>query len=323
VGKKNNLLNMLTEESKNNGSNMLLIDSLIPYSNHPFSLYEGERLDDMVESIKANGILLPIIVRPTPNGAEYEILSGHNRVNAARIAELIEVPAIIKIELSDDDAELIVTETNLIQRSFSDLKHSERARSLKSHFEALKSKGGGQGRRSDLINEVEKLANPDYDRAEQTSAQIETKLRTDEQTADKYGLSRANVARYIRLSYLVQPLLEKVDKCEIAVNSGVELSHLSEEEQEILNFTLDNDDFKVSLTHAKAIREKSRQGKLTGEEITAILSGEKTVKKPKSQNIKISPKSYLRFFDAGTPQKEIVSTIEKALEFYFKQQNTD
>ena len=90
---------------------ILAVSKLIPYSNHPFKLYEDERLDDMVRSIRELGVLQPIIVRPLDNG-DYEILSGHNRVNAAKLAELTEVPMIIKTGLSDEDAKLIVTETN-------------------------------------------------------------------------------------------------------------------------------------------------------------------------------------------------------------------
>lgn len=134
---KNNLIGMLTADSNSPNDterDTLEIDSLVPYSNHPFKVYEGERLADMVRSIKEMGVLLPIIVRPLEDDT-YEILSGHNRVNAAKLAELSEVPVIIKTGLNDDDAKLIVTETNLIQRSFSDLSHSERAIALKSHMD--------------------------------------------------------------------------------------------------------------------------------------------------------------------------------------------
>jgi len=106
----------------------LNIDFLIPYSNHPFRLYEGERLDDMVRSVKKFGIMVPVIVRHIKfSDRKFEILSGHNRVNAAKLAGLKEVPVIVQNDLSEKEAELIVTETNLHQRSFSDLSHSERA----------------------------------------------------------------------------------------------------------------------------------------------------------------------------------------------------
>jgi len=126
------------------------IEKLIPFANHPFKLYEGQRFTDMVESIRTNGILSPIIVRST-DGGKYEILSGHNRVNAAREAGLTEVTAIVKVGLTDEEALFIVTETNLVQRSFADMKHSERAAALSVLYDAMKK----QGYRSDLIEEIE------------------------------------------------------------------------------------------------------------------------------------------------------------------------
>jgi len=230
----NTLLNMLASqaaEGKREEPNTLLINSLIPYSAHPFSLYEGERLSDMVESIKANGVLLPVIVRPIEGESEYEMLSGHNRVNAARIAGLVEIPAIVKADLSEDEAKLIVTETNLIQRSFSDLSHSERAIVLKTHMDAIKA----QGKRTDIINEVNSLLNADEQRVGATSALLEPKLAAREKTAQKYGLCRANVSRYIKLNDLNSELLTRVDNGEIGIYPAVSLSYLTHEEQEELN----------------------------------------------------------------------------------------
>lgn len=108
------------------GITSISLDKLIPYHNHRFTLYDGERLEDMIQSIKKNGVITPIIVR-TSNGGKYEILSGHNRVYAAGQAGLENVPAVVKVNLSDEDAEIFVVETNLIQRGFSDLKISEQA----------------------------------------------------------------------------------------------------------------------------------------------------------------------------------------------------
>ena len=155
-----------------NEAEKLDIDSLVPFPNHPFSLYEGERFNDMVRSIKDFGVLLPVIVRPL-DGAEgtFEILSGHNRINAAKQAGLTEVPAIIKLGLTDDEAELIVTETNLIQRSFAELSHSQRAIALKRHMDAI----SRQGKRTDLIDEIKKLSNPCEYRESGTSCQVGTK----------------------------------------------------------------------------------------------------------------------------------------------------
>lgn len=166
-------------ETKLKGSPIVNINAekLMPFRNHPFKLYEGERFNDMVESIKANGIITPVIVRSLDNEHEtYEILSGHNRVEAAKFAGLETVPAIIRNDINDDEALLIVTETNLIQRSFSDLSHSEKAAALAVHHEAVKS----QGKRTDLINDIEiLLKNEENTRSKadfETSGQIVHKL---------------------------------------------------------------------------------------------------------------------------------------------------
>ena len=151
------------------------ISSLVPFANHPFKLYEGERLNDMVTSIKELGVILPVVVRLKDNNV-YEILSGHNRVNAAKIAGLEKVPSIIKEGLSDEEANLIVTETNLLQRSFSDLSYSERAIALSMHHKAIKQ----QGKRNDLINEIEMLSKPNNINAQETVSQVAKKWRTHE-----------------------------------------------------------------------------------------------------------------------------------------------
>lgn len=123
-------------EGKNKGTIEVDISQLVPFSNHPFKLYEGERLDDMVDSIKEYGVITPLIVRKIED--KYQILSGHNRANAAKIAGLYKVPVVAKEDITDEEAMLIVTETNLIQRSFSELSHSEKARILTEIHSAIK-----------------------------------------------------------------------------------------------------------------------------------------------------------------------------------------
>ena len=120
------------------------LDNLIPFKDHPFALYEGQRFTDIVESVRTNGVIVPIVVRPADDG-KYEILSGHNRVNAAKEAGIDSIPALIRTGLTDEEAMLIVTETNLMQRSFADLKHSERAVALAVHYEAISLKQKGNG----------------------------------------------------------------------------------------------------------------------------------------------------------------------------------
>ena len=153
------------------------------FPNHRFKLYEGQQLADMVESIRQFGILLPIIIWHTDDG-RHTILSGHNRKNAAQLAGLTQGPVIIRENLTYEDAVLIVTETNLRQRSFSDMSHSERAYCLAQNYEALKS----QGKRNDLLEEIEILLNPHGCEENSTSSEVQTKSRSDTKLGQDYGL---------------------------------------------------------------------------------------------------------------------------------------
>ena len=290
------------------------IEKLVPFKNHPFKLYEGERLTDMIESVKANGIIMSIIVRPLDNET-YEILSGHNRVEAAKAAGLETVPAVVREDLSDDEALLIVTETNLIQRSFSDLTHSERAIALKTHMEAISK----QGKRNDLIDEINELLNADKTGENSTLGQFDHKLKSRDKTADKYGLAPRSVSRYIRLCELNQPLLDKVDGEIIAFISAVLISHLLLDEQTELNRILDENKYKVDIKKAELLRDFSESKKLTADKIEQILSGELN-KKPKPKSLpplKIKPKIYTKYFDENMKQSEMESIVDKALEEYF------
>jgi len=167
-------------------------DKLFPYKNHPFKPYQGQRFDDMLESIRANGVLVPIIARPIDEFT-YEILSGHNRVEASKAAGLETIPAIVKEELSDEEALLIVTETNLIQRSFSDLSHSERAVTLSMHYDAIKK----QGKRTDMIFEIETMLNASNINEHETCTQIGNKLKSIEKVGNEYGLSKNSIAHCV------------------------------------------------------------------------------------------------------------------------------
>lgn len=167
-----------TEQKETANQTEIDISKLVSFENHPFKLYEGERLENMVRSIRELGVIVPVIVRP--KGEEYEILSGHNRVNAARTAGLLKVPAIIKENLEDEEAMLIVTETNLMQRSFSDMLHSERAAALEQHHKALSS----QGKRTDILKEIESLLKADEMKDDETSRQVGEKLTSADETGN-------------------------------------------------------------------------------------------------------------------------------------------
>ena len=329
-------------------------DQMKHFSEHRFKLYTGKRLEDMVDSIKFYGILQPLIL--WHRGDEYILLSGYNRRNAGMLAGLKKGPVVIKENLSHDEAVLIMAETNLRQRSFSDLRESERAFCLKQHYDALKS----QGKRTDLINEIDALLNADDN--DGTSALSETvtrlgtgemlgagastlsetvtklqteempgaagvstlsetvtKLRTDEKLGEKYGLNRDKVAKYVRIAGLIPPLLERFDRGEITFLAAYDISFIeSKEYQEILEEYLQGG-YRLDTKKAALFHSCAKEGNLTEKMIVEILSGEKseTLEAAKSKTFHLKPNVISRYFTPVQSRKEIEETIEKALELYF------
>lgn len=292
---------------------------LVPFEKHPFKLYEGERFDNMVRSIKELGVIVPIIVRT--KGELYEILSGHNRANAAKVAGLKKVPVIIKENLEDEEAMLIVTETNLMQRSFSDMLHSERATALSEHHKALAS----QGKRTDILKEIEAMLKADEIKNEETSRQVGEKLTSADETGKSYNLSGRTVSRYLRICNLIKELMDKLDIEEIPFTACVELSYLTEEEQHIVNDILTDNKFKVDIKKAEALREFSLKKNLNQETAYSIISGEsnKKQKSNKSSAIQLKPKLINKYFSPEVKQPEIEDIIDKALKLYFDTQGKE
>ena len=290
------------------------IEKLIPFKGHPFKLYEGERLDDMVASIKANGVLVPIIVRKIDT--MLEILAGHNRVNASKLAGLTEVPTLILENISDEDAQAYVIETNLIQRSFSDMTHSEKAAVIALHH----SKMFSQGKRNDILEQIKMLENPHEYKDNGTSPQVGEKLHADKKIAEMYGLSKNTIARYLRLQYLIPELKSQVDNDEIAFVAAVTLSFLKEDEQMLLADCMERNKLSVDIKKADLLRLFSEKGKLNGESIYKVLAGETTPKPNRTPTVKIDKSVYSKYFKPNQPAKEVQETVERALELYFEQQ---
>lgn len=288
-------------------------DQLHPYHNHKFEMYTGERLEDMIESIRENGVLSPIIVQPIDNG--YEILIGHNRWNASKLAGLPTVPAIVKTGLSDDEAEMYVIESNVIQRNFDDLRISEQAAVI-----ALRhSKMFSQGKRNDILRELTMLENSETDIS--TLTPLESKLDSGKAVGAEYGLSKGSVIRLIRIDKLIDKLKAIVDSGDVSIRAGVELSFLSDEAQaEIAERA---EDFKIDMKKAKLLREAADgEGNIERDTIIRIITGAIEIRqKPKS--VKISSDTYTRYFSEGVKAKEISETIEKALQFYFANAKED
>ena len=300
---------------KQDGTTDLKLEQLVPFHNHPFKLYEGERFNEMVESIKNYGVIVPIVVQK--KGLKYEILSGHNRVNAAKEAGLEIIPTVIKEGLSKEEAILIVTETNLMQRSFSDLVHSERATVIATRHEAIKK----QGYRSDLLEEIEKLSKSPNLARKVTSYPMDKKLNTHEVLGKEYNLSQASIARYIRINKLNEVLKTQVDEGKIAMRAGVDLSYLSAENQEMIDAIVSEDTFKVDMKKASMIRSYEDEGKLNWKTAKSIITGEAMKDPNKQKPIKLQANLINKFFSPNQDKKDIENIIEKALEMYFQKEH--
>lgn len=285
-----------TMMSQENQVKNIPISSLVPYHNHKFQLYSGERLEDMIESVKKNGILIPIIVQPY--GENYEILSGHNRTNAAKLAGLETVPAVIK--------ERLLIETNLRQRGFDDLKISEQAAVLAMRHSKMFSE-----EKSRAINEeLERL-----DGNEPSKSKLEV-------TGEEYGMKKDSVARLLRVDKLIPELKPWIDSKQLAVRAAVELSYIPEEGQKLLYSIIKSPDngmlIKLDIRKAKQLREAYKNcEKLSKSKMTELLIGDYKAKKSEMKSLKLPSEFYLKYFDEDTEPEKVLMIIEKALENYF------
>ena len=283
------------------------LDKLVSFASHPFKLYEGQRFTDMVESVRSNGVIVPIVVRSyIKEEGKYEILSGHNRVAAAREAGLKEVPVIIRNNLTDEEALLIVMETNLIQRSFADLKHSERAVVLSIHYEAMKKKSGY---RSDLLAEIEEL----------TCAPVGHGKRTRDKLGAQYSLGKTTVARYLRVNKLIPTLKERLDNDEIGMRAAEALSYLRIVEQNIVENLLKKGT-RISIKQADTLKAESGKGELNLANISEILSWGAFSVKVKS--LKLSGQFLSRYFNQDQSVEDVEKIIAVALEQYYSNQSS-
>lgn len=302
------------------GQCLLPVGKLYPKRNHRFQTNLGKKNEDLLQSIREFGVLEPVIVRPLSDaggeGDTYEILAGHRRTAMAKEAGLEEIPAIIKNGLSEEEADLIETETNLLQRSWEDMSHSERAEVLYAHYNAVKYKGIRTGFLEEINAEIQTLAKPVNSMAEEGLSQVATKgnLRA---SGKAYELSKDTVGRYLRIYALIQELKDRMDLDEIALVAGVELSYLAPEHQVMLDELLDSREYKLNIQKAEALRRLEMQGKLQEESMKEVLCGKQLKKPGRPKAVKVNPKIISRYFEEGTNQKEIEATIEAALEAYF------
>lgn len=261
------------------------------FPNHPFKVKQDDAMAEMVDSVRKYGVLVPALVRPKEDGG-YEMVAGHRRKFAAALAELTEIPCIVR-NLTDDEATIIMVDSNLQRET---ILPSEKAFAYKMKLDAMKR----QGQRSDL-----------------TSRQVGTKLRSDKQLADNSPDSARQIQRFIRLTELIPSILQMVDDKKIAMNPAVELSYLSKEQQRALYDTMECEDCTPSLAQAIKMKEFSKDGKLTDEVILSIMQEEKPNQK---EQFKMPKERISKYFAPGTPAQKIEDTIVKALELYRKRE---
>ena len=260
-------------------------DKLRTFEGHPFQVLDDEDMNSLTESIKTQGIISPLIVRPIENTDEYEVVSGHRRLHAAVKAGLTEVPALI-YPLDRNEAMIAVVDSNLHRER---ILPSEKAFAYKMKMEAMKA----QGKRTDL-----------------TLSQAATKSDTAAEIGKARNESRDQVFRYIRLTHLIPELLQKVDEGVIALSPAVELSYLSEEQQNILLDAISLNDCTPS--HAQSIRMKkaAQQGTLSSDSIYEIMSEEKA---NQAERISFKVQDLKAFFPKNYTQKQMTDTILKLL----------
>lgn len=301
-------IDYLTDSSFEQQVTDIEISEISEFSDHPFHLYEGKRLESMVESIKKNGVLNPVIVRKLDNG-RLEMLSGHNRMNASRMAGLERVPAVIKNDLSDEDAYIYVIETNLMQRSFNDLHDTEKGAVLKLRHEKISS----QGRRSDIVRELEAIENGEV--FDEESQVIDSRGRL----AKEYNLDDRKVARLIRLTYLIEEWKLFVDNTKKAFLIGVNISYLSSDMQKYLYDECDEMGIKLNLKNTDALKKMNANKALDETTISKyLLTNEKEKIKPKEyQSIKVRAKVFDKYLKDIESPSDIDVIIETALKEYF------
>ena len=267
------------------------IDELHPFTNHPFKVLDDEAMTRTVESIAQYGVLAPLIARPRPDGDGYEIISGHRRQYAAKLAGLDTLPVIVR-QMSDDAAVILMVDSNL-QREH--ILPSERALAYKMKLDAIKN----QGARSDL-----------------TSTQVAQKLSV-EKVGDDAGVSKDTIRRFIRLTNLVPELLDMVDEKKISFNPAVELSYLDESQQRECLDAMDGTQNAPSVSQAQQLKKMAQCGEFTYEKAFDILGQEK---KSEQDTVTIKNDILRKYFPRSYTPRQMEEKIIQLLDAWQKKQ---
>ena len=279
------------QEEQREQVQQISIDALHPFTNHPFKVLDDEAMTRTVESIAQYGVLAPLIARPRPDGDGYEIISGHRRQYAAKLAGLETLPVIVR-NMDDDAAVLLMVDSNLQREN---ILPSERAFAYKMKLEAIKN----QGARSDL-----------------TSTQVAQKLSV-EKVGDDAGVSKDTIRRFIRLTNLVPELLDMVDEKKISFNPAVELSYLDESQQRAFLEAMDGTQNAPSVSQAQQLKKMAQCGEFTYEKAFDILGQEK---KSEQDTVTIKNDILRKYFPRSYTPRQMEEKIIQLLDAWQKKQ---
>lgn len=269
------------------------LDQICDFPNHPFKVRMDEKMLEMIESVREYGVLSPAVVRPKGDGT-YEMIAGHRRKLASQMADRSEMPCIVR-DLTDEEATIIMVDSNL-QRE--EILSSEKAFAYKMKLDAMKK----QGQRTDL-----------------SSRPLGEKLYSVDKLSQDVPDSARQIHRYIRLTELIKPILDMVDDKKIALRPAVELSYLSQDQQEMLLDTMQLQDCTPSHAQAIKLRKFAEEGRLNEDVILSIMSEEKGNQKVQ---FRIPRERISKYFSPGASAKQIEDTIIKALELYRKRERS-
>lgn len=269
------------------------LSELHPFVNHPFEVRDDEDMQKLVDSIKENGVLTNLTVRPRAEGG-YEIISGHRRFHAAQLAGLDKIKVQVR-DVDDDQAIIDMVDANIQREHISPM---EKARAYAMRLEAVKH----QGRRTDL-----------------TSDQVGPKLTAAEKVAAGVQDTQTQVKRYIRLNSLVPDLQKKVDSGTLKFNPAVELSYLTPDEQQSFLDYAEAQDCTPSLSQAQKLKAASKEGTLTLDKLEEIMSAQKPSVAPREPVLNINVSKVAQYFPTGCTKQQMENRILKILESYFRQ----
>ena len=269
------------------------IDALHPFTNHPFKVLDDEAMIRTVESIAQYGVLAPLIARPRPNGDGYEIISGHRRQYAAKLAGLDTLPVIVR-QMSDDAAVILMVDSNL-QREH--ILPSERALAYKMKLDAMRRTSGRPSK--------------------ENVSQIGTQKRSDQIMAEELGESRNQIQRFIRLTNLIPELLDMVDEKKISFNPAVELSYLDESQQRDFLEAMNDTQNAPSLSQAQRLKKLVQEGHFSYDVAFAVMGEEK---KDELDKVVIKNDTLRKYFPRSFTPKQMEDTIIKLLDQWQRKQ---